>query len=274
MKKLFFLSLFLINVLFQYSETRAASSLEIAKASRAFIPHTLAIDHLFVFVDEKDILDEKFKEHDFFVTTHFRPHKGQGTAGRFVYFKNIYLEFLYVYSPLDAIENIKNVSFDVYEKSQWKANRAFPFGIGYTLKNKELWTTKWFADQFHFYSNVEWMKGKPPILIDKHTQILTQPMNFLLVDRMGYEAFLATKHSSLQKSKTTLEKTVTSIDLYIPKGHKNFERMYDFQLAMDDQIDFNIVDNEYEWLLTLTCDYGKENKTLDLRPEIPVVIKY
>ena len=63
-------------------------------------------------------------------------HDGQGTAGRYFYFLNDYLELIFVYDQKELEENNeKNKDLDFTERANFESNGASPFSIALKLKD-------------------------------------------------------------------------------------------------------------------------------------------
>ena len=232
----------------------------------------LQLDHMFILVDEEDIDGQKLMQHGFDISTHYRPHKGQGTAGKFLFFENIYFEFLYVEKPKEANDNIPRIGTDLYQRSLWKQNKAFPFGIGLTLNDESLRNNAEFMSQFHTYDGVEWMKGLPPIFVDKTAADTQKPMIFLLNQMLGYDNYKQGK--SVSGTYKTFKMKVTSLLLQFPKSTIDFTRFQHIRNQLSGDIPIQVIQNIGGWLLEIECDHHAQGKHIDLRPEIPVLIRY
>lgn len=242
--------------------------------SQLFAKNTFKIDHIFTLVEEQDIDDEVLLKHGLTVTTHYRPHKGQGTAGRFLFFNNMYLEFLYIDNEDEARKNSPNIGTNLSRRAQWKKQPAFPYGMALSLTDEKYRQSEAFKEQFHIYDTVEWMQDLPPILVDKYANQTEQPMHFLLADVMYYERFAGKNHPSYGKDMTSLDKVVTKVKLHIPGRAENYQRIFDFQRSIESSIDYQIQDQTQEWLLEIVCDHHQSKNTVDLRPNIPLMIHY
>lgn len=91
----------------------------------------MEIDHIFVFIDEKEaegeaghLLKHGLRE------TYRRTHVGQGTQNICFAFNNMFIELLWV----NSVEDIKSQRIartKLFERSRWKDNGACPFGIAW-----------------------------------------------------------------------------------------------------------------------------------------------
>lgn len=87
----------------------------------------MSINHIFIFTDTpekstKELLSFGFKEGS------NRTHLGQGTKNRKFYFKNFYLELLYVHNE-DEIKSDLTSPTKLFERSQYKTINSSPFGL-------------------------------------------------------------------------------------------------------------------------------------------------
>lgn len=84
-------------------------------------------DHIFIFVEDQGSIADKLIE--FGLTEgSSRIHLGQGTTNRKFYFKNFFLEILWVHD-LSEFKNEKNEPMGLWQRSRFKNNNFSPFGL-------------------------------------------------------------------------------------------------------------------------------------------------
>jgi len=87
----------------------------------------LSINHIFIFTDTPDESAEELLSYGFKEGSS-RVHLGQGTKNRKFYFKNFYLELLYVHNESE-IKSELTAPTKLYERSQYKTINSSPFGL-------------------------------------------------------------------------------------------------------------------------------------------------
>jgi hypothetical protein len=115
----------------------------------------MEVHHLFIFSDLNG------KEADELVNFGFiegasRIHTGQGTCNRKFYFKNFYLEILWVYNQSDFL-NPETVSVNLHKRALFHSNGYSPFGIclinpenGTLFKNSMPYAPGFLPEGLHF----------------------------------------------------------------------------------------------------------------------------
>lgn len=193
----------------------------------------------------------------------------QGTVSTLIFWKNIYLELLWFdeKSYLASTGMTAEFEFNLIARANWHKTKASPFGLGlwYQTENANLST-----------SNIE-VINKDRTLASKNSFLpsnlvnLDEPIYFFSND---YEA----KNERLNKFLASSQQNLTQ-DLGMEKlTHLKMRRSSDHRLSppLLDLVQQNILEIEQSKcpLLELIFDDYRQKKSLDLRPLIPIVMKY
>lgn len=84
-------------------------------------------DHIFIFTDNNGKLADQLIEFGLTEGSN-RIHVGQGTRNRKFYFKNFFLEILWVYNE-NEIKSEKIEQIGLWQRANFKANKFSPFGL-------------------------------------------------------------------------------------------------------------------------------------------------
>ncbi len=225
----------------------------------------MQIDHIFIFSNNtgkeaQELLDFGFLEGS------SRVHKGQGTTNRKFYFKNFFLEILWV-SDLQEIKSNLITPTKLWERADFKKNNFSPFGL--CLVNTDS-TNALFANE-----NINIIKYQPQYFpVGMEIEILTNehlphlPWTFRLPFKSEIETEI--KENKHQNEPTTHQngiKNLTEASFGIPffKGAVNFQNEETIKFVKN-----NIIQ---AYTLTLTFDNHQQGKT-KIFSEIPLLIKY
>ena len=223
-------------------------------------------DHIFIFSNNngkeaKELVDFGFLEGS------SRVHKGQGTTNRKFYFKNFFLEILWV-NDLEEIQSPLVAPTKLWQRADFKKNNFSPFGL--CLVNTES-TDLVFANA----TSTNVVKYQPQyfpagmeieILTNEHLPHL--PWTFRLPFKGEIETEI--KENKHQNEPTTHQngiKNLTEASFGIPyfKGIVNFQNEQTIKFVKN-----NIIK---AYTLTLTFDNQEQGKT-KVFSELPLIIKY
>lgn len=219
----------------------------------------LSFHHLFVFCSPGG------PEADALVSAGFKEgsrntHPGQGTANRRFFFSNGMLEFVWVENP-DEIRSPLTRPTYLYERSQYLKTGFSPFGIG-TYGSSGEGTPPfpgWSYRPVYLPSNLEmWVadNGKSP----------EEPMLF-------YGSFFPLPSKTSGREPTVHPNAVDRISritlLTAGKGRSNSQALEVFK-----KIDLLNFQDGQQPLATLVFDEAEQNHQLDLRPSVPLILRY
>jgi hypothetical protein len=188
-------------------------------------------------------------------------HDGQGTAAVFFNFENFYLELIWVENHDELNEYDKKLA----EKFELAFSGGSPFGIGLhrsDSSNRPL--------PFKTYSHyAEWMK-QGTLIENVEIHNVNQPEIFVGAPYMNWSQAVKEYPKLLETAKhQTGMRQITGLRILGPGMPLESEAMK--VLAEQGLVDFQPADKH---LLELEFDNVREGKSIDARPELPLLIRY
>jgi len=202
-------------------------------------------------------------------------HEGQGTAGRYFNFLNSYLELIFVYDQNELEENnAKNKNLDFTERANFERNGASPFSIA--LKVKDYNTEKIPFEKISYHQ--DWMEENANIYSAKSSKTdLKEPSVFVVYPEIESERF-----ETLSDLKNIPDEYAFAREFYKhPNGAKKITNIVITSTDLDlktetikavNRIENMTVKNGTRHLMELYFDNNVQEKSFDLRPELPLVI--
>lgn len=237
----------------------------------------LEVDHFNIWVKNPKTAKEKLTDIGFTSVPDSlsKIHKGQGTTGRYFYFLNSYLELIFVYDQNELEENNnKNKDLDFTTRANFDKNGASPFGIALKIKDYNVEKIPFEKVRYH----QDWMDDNASIYSAKNSKTnIKEPSIFVVYPEIESDRFetLADlknipeeysiwrtffKHPNGAKKITAITITSTDLDL----ATKTMKAI--------NGIDNLTVKNGPEHLMELFFDNNVQGKTIDLRPELPLIV--
>jgi hypothetical protein len=228
----------------------------------------LELDHVFIWVTkgapEARALEEVGIQ-AYGETTH---HTGQGTASKVFIFENAYLEFIWLDDEQAAAKNAARSGIDMKTRARWKQTGASPFGVGlHYLQGKAnaapFPVMKYWA---------EWMKPDTSIEFAKVVTRHREPMYFIVPD------YLSVSDTALQELlRQNRSKVMTpGLDVKRITGVRitTVEKRLTETAGMLTRHGVVTIESGKAAVMEVTFDGGSQNKRLDLRASLPLVVKY
>ncbi|WCN09827.1 VOC family protein [Marinomonas mediterranea] len=230
----------------------------------------MEIDHVFIATPSHEEANAFFNLG--FNETQGRRHAGQGTKNRIVRFNNVFLEFLYLVDKHEATSSTTSRTQLYQRLTPSRHPTVSPFGVCFRPS----------INSFSF--TMEYWDYKPSYLpngvsIPVSTQGLEEPMWFFL-------SFGKAPSNTLNNDDSLIHKNgaehVTNVQLHCAHFSDETKRtLSDIdQLTLletqriEDQIEEshspNVPPNIH--LLELELDNGRQGKTYDLRPNLPLIV--
>ncbi|MFH1277878.1 MAG: VOC family protein [Candidatus Eisenbacteria bacterium] len=222
----------------------------------------IMLDHVWIHVvkdapEAKALIDSGFQ-----LAPRTAHHVGQGTSSVFFLFQNAYLELIWVDEP-----EVLRQKAPEFAATLLGGPKASPFGIGLRRVDPEL-------DRMPFPTSprwAEWMKEGTSIEVAQTgTEALTDPSIFVVPRYMGWDVTVASKPEVLAAAVHQLAfSEVTGVRLHgpgLPSPSPAVQYVFEHGL-----VQFKTAENH---MLELEFDGGRQEKTLDIRPILPLVINY
>ncbi|MCL5245187.1 VOC family protein [Cellulophaga sp. 20_2_10] len=202
-------------------------------------------------------------------------HKGQGTAGRYFNFLNVYLELIFVYDQKELEENNeKNKDLDFTKRANFKKNGASPFSIALKVKDYNIEKIPFEKVRYH----QEWMDENSSIYSAKNSKKhIEEPSIFVIYPEIESDTF------------QTLADLINIPDEYAfarefykhPNGAQKVSKIIitssNLNLNTETIKAVNGIENltvksGKEHVMEVHFDNDIQKKSFDLRPELPLII--
>lgn len=237
----------------------------------------LQVDHFNIWVKNPKIAKERLTDIGFTSVPDSlsQIHTGQGTAGRYFHFFNGYLELIFVYDQKELEKNnAKNKDLDFTERANFEKNGASPFSIA--LKVKDYNTEKIPFEKISYHQN--WMEENVNVYSAKNSKTnLKEPSIFVVYPEIESERF-----ETLSDLKNIPDEYAFAREFYKhPNGAKKITNIVITSTDLDlktetikavNGIEKLSVKNGTEHLMELYFDNNVQEKSFDLRPELPLII--
>ena len=189
-------------------------------------------------------------------------HSGQGTACRRFFFRNGYLELLWVSDPAEA-ESAPIQPTHLWERWTGRANGGCPIGLGFRPRAYGVGTLPFPAWDY-----------RPPyfpetlsIQVATNAAVLTEPMLFYLSFSQRPDAYPSGKRQELTHAAGLRE--ITRIELVSPPAGNRSPAME--ALSRTTHVQFR---TGPEYLVELGFDGELEGQSADFRPSLPLVFRW
>lgn len=237
----------------------------------------IAVDHFNIWVKNPEKAKAKLTEIGFtpIPDSLSMIHAGQGTSGRFFYFLNTYLEFIFIYdqNEFDA-NNKKNQELDFIERANFSKNGASPFGLALKIKEYAVEKIPFKKIQYH----QDWMHENSAIYAAQNSKKnLKEPSVFVMYPEIEYDTFETIADLKNIPDEYALWRTfykhpngakkVSKIMITCDQLNTKSETIKTF-----DKIDNVTIKKGSEPLMELYFDDKIQNKTFDLRPDLPLIV--
>lgn len=225
------------------------------------------VDHVFFFSQAQAPELAAFEEAGFLPHSYTNTHDDQGTAGRYIYFDNVYLELLWVADEEIAAANEKRCDTDMNARQGWPQREGVsPIGIG--IRDHR------YADappaREHKYK-ADWMGSG-----DDYLGVFTPEyrMNEPWVFRMPPGWTVPAREEFGERDRPFLEhpngaRELTNV-VFTVVGENRLSKGLR-ELASDGKFSFTKGEEPF---VEMTFDGGAQGETADFRPGIPLLIHY
>ena len=188
---------------------------------------SLKLDHIFILIDTTNNIHNELAKVGLTKAKDWKTsHSQQGTTGEFFLFHNFYLEILYISKQEESNENIENFGSNYVERSKWKNNTYFHFGLGLVLSDSTQ------VIPFETHIKAKWIGEDNALKMAKNNDDLKEPLIFIEPIEWAYKLLENTERLQVQKNPDAknyrlnslgIEK-LTKVILIIPKKEKEFSK--------------------------------------------------
>lgn len=239
--------------------------------------NNLAIDHFNIWVQNPQKAKQKLIDAGFTAEPDSLSaiHHGQGTSGRYFRFLNGYLELIFVHNQDEFFQNNKqNPDLDFAQRANFKQNNASPFSMALKLKEYDVaeipfqtvkYQQQWMGDHNAIYASKSSKTNlqEPSVFvvypeIESGTFSSMQDLDDFPTENDFWKAFF--KHPNGAKKLTHITITTTHSTL----NSKTIQVLNHLKNVT--------IKNGKNHLMELFFDDNIQKKTIDLRPELPLII--
>lgn len=231
-------------------------------ASTAVPPPTIEFDHVWIMVSPSAPERAALERAGFQISPDINQHEGQGTASLTVEFENAFLELMTLDSRVPVTPGLERVAEKFRQRMLWRTSGWCPFGFGFrrtAMSDDALPFPTWSV-------TAAWLPAGSAIEMLTPRDDTRSPSLFIspraLSDRAEQAARASRFHHALGVHR------VTAVRLVSPKTYQPIE-----PLAYLQKQGVLSIEPGDGWLVELTFDGGK-GKSKDLRPDLPLFIRY
>lgn len=231
--------------------------------------HSLALDHVW-FATQSGALAERaaLERAGFRIAPNINRHDGQGTASITVEFENGYLELIYADDSVGVSENGAVGKQRFIDRANWRNTGEAPFGV-------QLARTAMTPSSFPFETwriSSEWMGAGEylEMLTPRGSRALTLSIPPHATDvAANMRAIAAGGDDAAKFLHPNGARRITGVRIVAPSAD-----------ALPPSADFVNASGAarlevgHDWLMVLTLDGQRQRRSRDLRPELPLIVRY
>lgn len=226
-------------------------------------PSQIEFDHIWTMVSPNAPERAALQSAGFRISPDINRHDGQGTASITVEFQNAFLELMWPDSKVPVAPDLGRAAEKFRQRMLWRSSGWCPIGIGFrrATLSKDAWP-------FSTWSvAAPWLPAGSAIEMFTPRDDSTSPSLFVSPRALADTAEQAARASRYQHEIGVHR--VTAVRLITPKVYQPIEPLTYVQKQ-------RVLDMEQgdEWRVELTFDGRTKNKSKDLRPELPLVVRY
>lgn len=227
----------------------------------------LQLDHVLVWVAKGAPEAKALESVGLQIQGHANKHTGQGTASKIFIFENLYFELIWIEDEQAVARNAARTGIDWTARAQWQKTGASPFGVALHRpfdRNTAIPfpVTRYWA---------EWMKPDTIIEFAQTVNNPSEPMFFVVPDYISTDGPAMKDMLSKRFKRSPHQLGVSRVSkLRIVQTGKKLTTTSELL----SQGGIMKVETGKTPLLELTFDGGAQKKNTDLRPQLPIVLKY
>jgi hypothetical protein len=234
-----------------------------AAALPATAQSRIELDHVWIMVSPNAPERTALERAGFQISPDINRHEKQGTASITVEFENAFLELMWPDSTVTVTAGLERAAEKFRQRMLWRSTGWCPIGIGFrrTTPSKD-------ALPFPTWSvTASWLPAGSAIEMLTPRDDKSSPSLFI-TPRALTDAREQAARASLYHHPIGVHR-VTAVRLVSPKIYRPIEPLTYLQ-----KLRVLGVRQGNEWLVELTFDDGRSKKSKDLRPDLPMVIRY
>lgn len=237
--------------------------LALATVNAAAAPLRVQFDHAWIMVSPNEPERAALERAGFQIAKDVNRHDGQGTASITVEFENSFLELMWPDTSVTVAPGLQRAAEKFRHRMRWRSSGWCPIGIGFRRTTPS-------NDAFPFPTwswNAEWMpKGSEMVMLTPRDDTRSPALYIepRALTGMAEQAARASLHHHPIGAPR-----ITAVRLLSPKEYQPIPAL----TYLQEQRLLSLEKSD-EWLLELTFDSGIKKKSKDLRPELPLVIRY
>lgn len=223
----------------------------------------LEFDHLWIMVSAGAPERAALERAGFQISPDVNRHEGQGTSSVTAEFQNAYIELMWLDAAVPVAAGMERGVEKFRQRTQWRTSGWCPIGIGFhrTGDSKETlpfptWsvTAAWLPAG----SSIEMLTPRD----DTHS-----PSLFIAPKALTDASEQAARASRYHQAEGA--QRITSVRLLSPRTYQPIDALAYLtkQKALE-------AGQDKEWLVEVTFDGGKKKKSKDLRPDLPLVVRF
>src|SRR5215471_1689334 len=241
----------------------ASTLLSVVGVSAAASGQQLAFDHVSIMVSPGAPERRALEQGGLQISPDVNRNEGQGTASIAVEFQNSYLELVWVDASVSVKPSLEVAAQKFRNRMAWRTSGWCPFGIASRRTTDQdltlpFPTWSWTAD---------WMpKGAEMVMLTPREDTRSPALYIeprALTDQDKQAALAARFHHPLGVHR------ITSVRLASPKTYQPIAPLSHLRRERILRLD-----QGEQWLLDLSFDGGKKKKSKDLRPDLPLILRY
>jgi hypothetical protein len=242
-----------------------------APAGISFEAPPLQFDHVWIMVSPGAPERAALERAGFQIAPTVNRHEGQGTASITVEFQNAFLELMWPDSTVPVAPGFERAVEKFHQRMLWRKSGWCPIGIGFrrtTAANAPLPFPTWSIAPGWLPpgSTIEMLTPRDDT---KSPSLFISPRELAMDEASVLKAINSGSPQASMYRHVNGVHRVTALRLLSPKTYQPIEPLtYLQKLKLVD------LGQSEEWLVEVTFDGGQKHKVEDLRPHLPLLVRY
>ena len=191
----------------------------------------------------------------------------EGTLSKIFFFQNIYLAILWTEDSQNSISEEPPTGINFSARANWQQTKASPFGIGLSRRQKKDNKLNFDLDLINSL-----IVDKNIYYFEQNQKNIIEPFVFFLPDRLAFRKILSLDSARTRKfiDHPLGVKKITKIKITVQKGKRRDSDAINFLKRHD----YMLIERGDEPSLELIFDQEIKGKVIDIRPMLPIILKY